>query len=168
MRWVMYKKTIKRGERKFDYYIYIDYSENLIGYLIIECNKINEIIPKISRFRHYRKSKDRKIYLKHVSNTIKKENIYSYLLEFKIKEMHESIEIYANVLNFIKIHNKCIIFISIDNRQYLKFKKLVNIIDDGKTVVVKESDLKKGTLEYQMSLIIDNALNVKRRQQKKE
>ena len=95
----MYKKTIKRGERNFDYYIYVDYSENLIGYIIIERNKIEELIPKISRFRHYRQSKNRKIYLKHINDTIKKEKIYSSLLEFKIKEMHESIEVYANVLD---------------------------------------------------------------------
>ena len=82
----MYKKTIKRGERNFDYYIYVDYSENLIGYIIIERNKIEELIPKISRFRHYRQSKNRKIYLKHINDTIKKEKIYSSLLEFKIKE----------------------------------------------------------------------------------
>ena len=156
----MYKKTIKRGERNFDYYIYVDYSENLIGYIIIERNKIEELIPKISRFRHYRQSKNRKIYLKHINDTIKKEKIYSSLLEFKIKEMHESIEVYANVLDFVKRHDKCVIFISIDD-------KLVSIINDGKTVVVKESDLKRGTVEYQMSLIIDNALNVERRQRKK-
>jgi len=163
----MYKKTIKRGERNFDYYIYVDYSENLIGYIIIERNKIEELIPKISRFRHYRQSKNRKIYLKHINDTIKKEKIYSSLLEFKIKEMHESIEVYANVLDFVKRHDKCVIFISIDDKQYIKFKKLVSIINDGKTVVVKESDLKRGTVEYQMSLIIDNALNVERRQRKK-
>lgn len=157
----------KRGEREFDYYIYIDYSENLIGYVIIEEKFINDLISKISRFRHYRGSKNRKIYLKHVHDTIKKEKIYSYLFKFKIKNMHYSIEIYADVLEFVKNHNNCVIFISVDDRQYIKFKKIVHIIDGKKTKVVKESELKKGTVEYQMSLIIDNLLNIKRKQGKK-
>ena len=36
----------------FDYYIYIDYSENLIGYIIIHKDKIEELLPKLSKFRH--------------------------------------------------------------------------------------------------------------------
>jgi len=165
----MYKKIIRRGEKnKFDYYIYIDYSENLIGYTIIEKDKIEDLLPKISRFRHYRGSKDRKIYLKHIHNTIKKEKICSYFLKFKIKKIYENMEIYVDVLDFIKKHEHCIIFISIDNKQYIKFKKLVHIIDGEKTKIVKESGLKRGTIEYQMSLIIDNLLNIKRRQQKNE
>ncbi|MBS3135212.1 hypothetical protein J4406_02490 [Candidatus Woesearchaeota archaeon] len=165
----MYKKTVKRGDKEydFDYYIYIDYSENLVGYTIIHKDKIKEILPKISRFRHYRESKKRKVYLKHIYDAIKKENIFSYFLKYKLKRIHESIEVYSDVLDFIKTHHYCIIFISVDDKQYIKFKKLVNIIDDKKTRVVKESELKRGTTEYQLSLVIDNFLNIKRRQLKK-
>jgi len=146
--------------KEFDYYIYIDYSENLIGYAIIE-------LPKISRFRHYRESKNRKIYLKHIHNTVKREKICSYFAEFKIKRIYENIGIYTEVLDFIKKHENCVIFISIDDKQYSKFRKLIRIVDGGKTKVVKESELKRGTAEYQMSLVIDNMLNIRRKQQKK-
>ena len=38
-------------KREFDYYIFIDYSENLIGYNIIEKEKVGELLLKTSRFR---------------------------------------------------------------------------------------------------------------------
>ncbi len=44
-------------KKEFDYYIYIDYSENYLGYLIIENQKIKGFLPKISKFAHYRKLK---------------------------------------------------------------------------------------------------------------
>ena len=48
------------GAKQFDYYVFIDYSENLVGYSIIEKNKMIELLPKISRFKHYREAGDRK------------------------------------------------------------------------------------------------------------
>ena len=39
---------------EFDYYIFIDYSEDFLGYLIIEKDKIKELISKISKFSHYK------------------------------------------------------------------------------------------------------------------
>lgn len=155
-------------KKEIDYYIYIDYSENLIGYNIIEKGKVKDLLPKISRFRHYRGSKNRKVYLKHINDTIKREKIYSYFVKFKIKGLYENIEIYTDVLDFIKKHEHCIIFISIDDKQYRKFRKLVHIVDGGKTKVVKESELKRGTHEYQMSLVIDNMLNIRRKQAKRK
>jgi hypothetical protein len=50
--------------KQFDYYIFIDYSENLVGYSIIDKNKMKELLPKISRFKHYREAGDRKQYLR--------------------------------------------------------------------------------------------------------
>ena len=64
----MYKKIIKRGEREYDYYIYIGYSENLIGYMIIEGDKINEILPRTSKFHHYRKIRYKRQYIKSIKN----------------------------------------------------------------------------------------------------
>jgi hypothetical protein len=40
-------------KHEFDYYMYIDYSENLLGYLIIENIKVKELLPNISKFAHY-------------------------------------------------------------------------------------------------------------------
>ena len=128
--------------KEFDYYIFIDFSENLIGYNIIEKQKLKELLPKILRFRHYKEVGNKKLYLKNIRRTIKKENIKSLFLKLKIKN--------------------CIIFISVDNRQYSAFRKMVDIVD-GKNVIVKqESELVKGTPEYQASLVLDNMLNAVR------
>tara|TARA_Y100000034_G_scaffold116735_1_gene155420 strand:+ start:405 stop:632 length:228 start_codon:yes stop_codon:yes gene_type:complete len=67
-----------KKRKDYDYYIFLDYSENLVGYNIIERNKINELLPKIKKFTHYKGRRNRKIYLKHVINTISRERIRSY------------------------------------------------------------------------------------------
>ncbi len=151
--------------KEFDYYIFIDYSVNLIGYSIIEKNKVKEILPKIRKFRHYRFSHDRKIYLSHIKNTLKREGIKDYFEKIKIMNLRNNIELFAEVLEFIKNHDNCIIFISIDDFQFRAFTKLVHIVNDSKTQVIRESQLKKGSVEYQLSLIIDNLLNLERRKQ---
>ena len=148
--------------KEFDYYIFIDYSENLIGYSIIEKDKLKELTPKIKRFRHYREAGNRKQYLKNIKNTFKRDNIKSYFLKFKIKEMYKNMEIHLDVLEFLKNHENCIIFISVDNMQYPAFRKMVNIVDGENIVVKQESELIKGTLEYQASLVLDNMLNIER------
>jgi len=71
-------------------------------------------------------------------------------------------EIYLDVLEFLKKHNNCIIFISIDNHEYPNFKKMVDIVDGEKIVIKKESELRKGTIEYQVSLVLDTMLNIER------
>ena len=148
--------------KKFDYYIFIDFSENLIGYNIISNEKMKELLLRISRFRHYKEAENRKLYLKNVKNTFKRDNIKSYFLKFGIRELYKNTEIYANVLEFIKKHDNCIIFISVDDRQYTAFNKLVGFIDGKRVVVKKESELVKGTPEYQASLVLDNLLNIER------
>ena len=149
--------------KDFDYYIYVDYSESLIGYLVIEKLKIKGLLPKISRLRHYRESKKRKLYLKNVSQSFANNKIDNYFLKSKIKLKADSIEIYSDVLEFLKLHDNCLIFISVDDNQFRNFKKLVWIIDCKSTKIVKESELKKGTPEYQISLVLDNMLNIARR-----
>lgn len=152
--------------KKFDYYIFIDFSENLIGYNIISNKKMFELLPKIKRFRHYLTARNRRLYLKNVNKTIKREEIKSYFFKFKIKELYRNADIYADVLQFIKTHENCIIFISVDNRQFKAFRKLVGYVDGEKVVVKKESDLPRGTPEYQASLVLDNVLNIERNKQK--
>ena len=148
--------------KEFDYYIFIDFSENLIGYSIIKKEKLKELIPKILRFRHYKDAKNRKLYLKNINKTIKNDNIKAYFLKLKIKSMYKNMEIYLDVLEFLKKHENCIIFISVDNRQYSAFRKMISIVD-GKNVVIKqESELIKGTPEYRASLVLDNLLNIER------
>lgn len=148
--------------KEFDYYVFIDYSEKLIGYSIIEKDNLKKLLPRILRFRHYREAGNRKIYLKNVNKTFKRDNIKSYFLKVKIKEMRKNMEIYLDVLEFLKKHENCIIFISVDNRQYPAFRKMINIVDGEDVVVKQESELVKGTPEYQVSLVLDNLLNIER------
>jgi len=152
--------------KEFDYYIFVDYSENLIGYSIIEKSKLKELLPKLSRFRHYKKAKDRKLYLKNINKTIQREGIESSFLRLKIKEIRKNIEVYGDIFEFLKKHENCIIFISVDNRQYLAFRKMVNVIDGENILIKQESELIKGTPEYQVSLVLDNLLNIKRLKEK--
>lgn len=152
--------------RQFDYYIFIDFSENLIGYNIIKHEKMLELLPKTSKFAHYTKLRHKKEYLSSIKKRIEKENILSYFLKFKIRELYKNADLYAGVLQFIKNHENCIIFISVDNRQFKAFKKLVGFVKKEKVIVKKESELLKGTPEYQISLILDTLLNIERNKQK--
>lgn len=154
-----------RARKDYDYYIFLDYSENLVGYNIIKQKKINELLPKILRFEHYKNRRHRKIYLKHINNTIKREKIKSYFEKIKIEKSTKNIDLFIEILEFIKKYDNCIIFLSIDNFQFKKLKKLISLVDTKNTEIKKESELKKGTPEYQTSLVIDNLLNIERRKQ---
>ncbi|MCK5624280.1 hypothetical protein KAI04_00370 [Candidatus Pacearchaeota archaeon] len=149
--------------KEFDYYIYIDYSENLIGYNIIEKSKIRELLPKISKLKHYKNLKHKRAYLNSMKKLFVREKIDSLLFKKKIKSCRDNMDIFIEVFEFIKRNNNCIIFISIDDYQYRKFRKMIDLIDGGKTQIVKESELRKGSKEYKMSLIIDTTLNIERR-----
>lgn len=152
--------------RKFDYYIFIDFSENLIGYNIIKNEKINDLLPKIKKLSHYKNLKHKKEYLSSMKKLFLREKINFYIEKTKIKNIQKNMDIFAEVLDFVKKHDNCIIFISIDDFQYRAFRKILRFIDGEKTEVVKESQIKKGTPEYQMSLIIDTQLNLIRRTEK--
>ena len=150
------------GAKQFDYYIFIDYSENYLGYLIIEGNKIKEFLPKISKFDHYRELKHKKAYLNSIRKLVEKNKVCSHLCRLKIRKTEATPEIYSDILDFLKKHDNCLIFISIDNKQFKNFRKLVRIIDGKNIKVVKESELKKHTPEYRISLVLDTLLNLAR------
>ena len=151
----------------FDYYLFIDYSENLIGYNIIEKSKIDEALPKISKLKHYKSVKHKREYLNAIKKMFENENVCGFFLKTKIKEIRQNIEIYTDVADFLKNHANCIAFVSIDNNQYMSFCRLVKIIDGENTKIVKESDLKKDSAEYKLSLVIDNLLNLERTRKSK-
>jgi len=55
------------------------------------------------------------------------------------------------------------IFVSIDDHQYNAFIKLFAIMPHKEHVfIIKESNLKRESKEYKLSLIIDNLLNIER------
>ena len=154
--------------KRFDYYIYIDYSKNLVGYIVIEKNKIEELLPKMSKLHHYKDIKHRKEYISAMKKRFEKEKIKSLLLKWKMKEIRLNVDIFVDVVEFVKKNDNCIIFISVDNNQYHSFMKLLEIVPHQKhIVIVKESELKKDSIEYKLGLIIDTMLNIERRIQKK-
>ncbi len=153
-------------KNEFDYYIFIDYSENLIGYNIIENKKIREILPKIKKLSHYKTLRHKREYLNSMRKLFAREKIDSYLKKLKIKNIRDNLDIFIEVSEFIKKHDNCIIFVSVDNFQYKKFIKIINLVDSKKVEIVKESQLKKGSIEYRLSLIIDTQLNLNRRNRK--
>ena len=150
------------GAREFDYYIFIDYSENLLGYLIIERTKIAEFVPKISKFAHYHDMKHKSAYIRSIKKIIEKDKILSYLLRNKIKKVSDTPEIYSDILEFLNEHSNCLIFASVDNKQYSNFERLIRVIDGQNVKVVKESDLRRNTFEYKISLVLDTLLNIQR------
>jgi len=150
------------GEIEFDYYIFIDYSEDHLGYSIIEKKNIKVILPKISKFKHYKDLKYKSAYLKSIKSLIDKENLRSYFCKLKIRKTYETLEIYSDILEFLNERKNCLVFISVDNKQYLNFEKIIHIIDGSNTKVVKESELKKDSCEYKLSLVLDTMLNLAR------
>ena len=155
-----------RNRKEYDYYIFIDYLENLIGYSIIKQKEIEKLLPKISKFHHYRDHRNKKIYIKHINDTIKRECIKDFFEKIRIVEAEKNLDLFTEVLEFVKRHNNCIIFLCIDDYQFKKFRRLLHLIDGEHTDIRKESQLKKGTPEYRVSLIIDNLLNIERRKNK--
>jgi len=152
----------KMGAREFDYYIFIDYSENLIGYIIIFKEKINECLARIPKLKHYKNLKHKKQYLKSMKKLFEKNNILKCLDGHRITELRQNIELCSEIFDFCKKNNESRIFISIDDRQYKGFMKLLQIIDGKRFTIIKEGKLKKNSREYQLSLIIDTLLNLKR------
>ena len=151
--------------KDIDYYIYLDYSERLVGYTIISKEKINILLPKISKFHHYKDIKYKKAYISSIKKVIITKNILEDLFKHKIKELRENLYIFTEVIEFIKVNNNCAIFASIDDNQYRAFVRLLNLIpNNNHTIVRKESNLKRGSSEYKLSLIIDTLLNLKRKE----
>ena len=69
--------------------------------------------------------------------------------------------IFCEVIEFIKKYKHCIIFLSVDDRQYTSFFRLFEEILTRQNIkLVKEHNLKKHSIEYRLSLIIDNKLNI--------
>jgi len=156
------KKKMKEKKKEFDYYIYIDYSENLIGYSIIESSKIRELLPKISKLKHYKEVKYKREYHRSITRIFEKNNLLNYFIKTKIREIQQNIEIFMDVGEFIKLHLNCLIFVSVDNKQYSNFEKFVKIINGENIKVKKESELREFSPEYKISLVLDNLLNIER------
>lgn len=150
---------MKRG---FDYYIFIDYSEDIIGYIALDKQNIKNCLCKINKLKHYKELKHKREYLKSIKKVFQKDNILECLDKHRITELRHNIELCSEVFDLCKNRPKSNIFISIDDRQYKGFMKLINILDEKRFTIVKEGKLKKNSEEYKLSLIIDTLLNIKR------
>ena len=150
------------GARQFDYYIFIDYSEDILGYLAIEKKNIAPLLPKITKFAHYNTLKYKPSYLRAIRKIIKKHKVFDYFCKLKIRQLRDTPEIYADLAEFLKSTRNCCIFISIDDKQYSNFERFIQVVDGDDNMVVKESALKKGSIEYRLSLILDTLLNIER------
>ena len=146
---------------EFDYYIFMDYSENLIGYIIIPKERIKELLPKIKKFKHYKGLRNKINYLNAIKKVFEREQILNILLKHKITELRYNIEICSEIFDFCKRNINSKFFISVDDRQFKGFMKIASIID-GRFKIIKEGKLKKDSKEYKFSLIIDTYLNLKR------
>ena len=152
-----------KQKRSIDYYIYLDYSESLVGYAIIHRDQIPNLLPRISKFHHYKDIKNKKAYIQSVKKVFDKNAIEEFLLKCKVKGMKDNLSIFVEVIDFIKKYDNCKIFASIDKNQFIAFMRLLSMIPHKSHItVVKESDLKKDSIEYKLSLIIDTKLNIER------
>ena len=148
---------------EFDYYIYIDYSENLIGYIIIEKEKIQELLKKILNFRHFKELRHKRTYLIKIKNLLERENINSLIYKQKISCVRDTLSIFDEIAEFVNKNKNSLIFISIDNNQYTSFVRLFRgLFNQTNIFIIKENKLKKASIEYRLSLIIDSLLNIKR------
>ena len=149
--------------KKIDYYIFIDYSNDLIGYNIVEYGKLHLILPQIIKFRHYKEERHKRTYILKIKREIKNSNLTNLLLKQKISPIKDNLLIFAEVIEFIKKYDNCLIFMSVDNNQFNAFIRLLGIIPHKDHVIVrKESELKRNSPEYQLSLIMDTMLNIER------
>jgi len=155
------EETLKK-KIEFDYYIFVDYSENLIGYIVIDKNNIKECLSKISKLKHYKELKQKSLYLKSMKTLFDKNKILECLEKHRVTELRQNIELCSELFAFCKNKFNSKIFISVDDRQYKGFMKLMNVLDGKRFTIIKEGKLKRHSVEYKLSLIIDSLLNLRR------
>ena len=156
-------KMKTRQNWEIEYYVYIDYSERLVGYIIINKERITNILPRVTKLHHYKDIKYKKGYIKSAKLLFEKNKIADLLLKSKIRDLKDNLSIFVDVIDFVEKHDFCRIFVSVDNNQFNAFSRLLGMVKHQEHVtIVKESDLKKGSVEYKLSLIIDTMLNIER------
>ncbi len=148
--------------KEFDYYIFIDYSEDYLGYLIVSKEKIKEALLKTTKFKHYKEVRCKSAYIKSVKKSIQLNELYLLFDKIKIKKKCDTLEIYFEILNFLKNNFDKKIFICVDDKQYFSFQKMTNIFNSKEVFIIKESKLNKYSSEYKLNLILDTILNLTR------
>ena len=139
----------------------MDYSERLVGYVIIQRENIQDLLPLITKLHHYKDIKYKKAYIQAAKKVLEKNKIPDYLLKHSIKELKDNLSMFVEILDFVKKCMHCRIFISIDDNQLIAFSRLLKMMELD-VITVKESELKRGSVEHKLSLIIDTMLNIER------
>ncbi len=113
---------------------------------------------------HYKNLKHKREYISAMKKRFQRDRVTEFLFRWKIRNMRLNLEIFTDVIGFVNKNDNCVIFISVDNHQYKPFIKLIQLVSHKKDLVVmKESELKRDSIEYKLSLIIDTMLNMERR-----
>ena len=158
----MQKFSSKEIKTHFDYYLYLDYSGDLVGYIIIKKEKISNLLPKITKLHYYKDIKNKKSYISSIKKVLDKNKIIGGFLKTKICKVKDNLYLFVEIVDFVKIKFNEKIFISIDDNQFRAFERLISTMQYRNIKIVKESTLKKGSTEYKLSLIIDTLLNIER------
>ena len=89
----MEQKETKEKRSIIDYYIYLDYSERLVGYIIVQKEQIQNILSRTSKLHHYKDIKNKKGYIQSVKKIFDNNQIEQYLLKCRIKELKDNLSI---------------------------------------------------------------------------
>lgn len=120
-------------------------------------------MSKIVKFRHHKEERHKKIYLHKIKREINNSNLISLILKQKIKHIKDNLIIFAEIAEFVRKNDNCLIFMSVDDNQFNAFTGLLSMVPHKDHITVKkESELKRNSPEYKLSLIIDTMLNIER------
>lgn len=151
-------------KKEFDYYIFVDYSECLIGYMIIDNKFVNQLINKTFQFRHFKELRNKNTYLLKIKKIFDKNNILSDIDKIRVLSVRDSLSIFMDIIDFINKSKSKILLITLDDKEYIAFTRIFSeIINKDNITVIKESQLIKGEKEYRLNLVLDNILNIERR-----
>jgi hypothetical protein len=157
-------REIKELIRDFNYHVFVDYSLDHIGYIIVESKNLKGIMKLTRKLHHYSEIKHKDKYIKDILKNVKWKNIDSLIMRKNFVKLETDLKVIDEILGFIKENQGEIIFISISDHYYYSFMKLVELLEGNHNfLIVKKSDIKKDSFEYRLSLLLETELNLKRR-----
>ncbi|MDP2925077.1 MAG: hypothetical protein Q8N99_01770 [Nanoarchaeota archaeon] len=149
------------GFGDFEYYAFLDYSQELIGYSVIRKDNLKELLAKIARLHSYKEIKHKQKYLAKIKKLDWKK--IKKLMDYNIVKITSSEKILLSIIEFIKENNESLGFISVSDHYYNSFSKMIEMSERRHNyLIVKESDIKKDSNEYKLSLVIETLLNLER------
>lgn len=74
--------------------------------MIIDRRKLLELVPKAAKFTHYKDVKNKSSYIHSIKEILRKNNVLDFFTKCKIRKMRQNMEIYVDVLDFLKTHSR--------------------------------------------------------------